>query len=65
MSDVTVKIALPSASWISTAGYRTARDRNASQLVQASQDVLTLLSQDGIYMDDLCLLYTSPSPRDS
>lgn len=29
------------------------RDRNASQLVQASQDVLTLLSQDGIYMDDL------------
>jgi len=29
------------------------KDRNASQLVQASQDVLTLLSQDGIYMDDL------------
>ena len=29
------------------------KDRNASQRVQASQDVLTLLSQDGIYMDDL------------
>ncbi len=32
---------------------RTLRDRNARRLVQASQDVLTLLSQDGIYMDDL------------
>ncbi|MDA5558322.1 hypothetical protein [Shimia sp. MMG029] len=29
------------------------RDRQAAQLIQASQDVLTLLSQDGIYMDDL------------
>jgi hypothetical protein len=29
------------------------RDRQTRQLVQASQDVLTLLSQDGIYMDDL------------
>ena len=29
------------------------KDRQASQLIQASQDVLTLLSQDGIYMDDL------------
>ena len=29
------------------------RDRPTAQLVQASQDVLTLLSQDGIYMDDL------------
>jgi hypothetical protein len=29
------------------------RDRQARRLVQASQDVLTLLSQDGIYMDDL------------
>lgn len=29
------------------------KDRKASQLVQASQDVLTLLSQEGIYMDDL------------
>ena len=28
-------------------------DRHAAQLIQASQDVLTLLSQDGIYMDDL------------
>jgi len=32
---------------------RALKDRNASQLVQASQDVLTLLSQEGIYMDDL------------
>lgn len=29
------------------------RDRQARLLVQASQDVLTLLSQDGIYMDDM------------
>ncbi|MBU2981866.1 hypothetical protein KO498_08565 [Lentibacter algarum] len=29
------------------------KDRATSGLVQASQDVLTLLSQDGIYMDDL------------
>lgn len=29
------------------------RDPNASQLVQAAQDTLTLLSQDGVYMDDL------------
>lgn len=29
------------------------RDRLTASLVQASQDVLTLLSQDGIYMDDL------------
>ncbi|WP_234416959.1 hypothetical protein [Loktanella sp. Alg231-35] len=32
---------------------RALRDRSARKLVQASQDVLTLLSQDGIYMDDL------------
>ncbi len=32
---------------------RALKDRNAAQLVQAAQDVLTLLSQDGIYMDDL------------
>jgi hypothetical protein len=32
---------------------RAMKDRNAAQLIQASQDVLTLLSQDGIYMDDL------------
>ncbi|WP_424977855.1 hypothetical protein [Leisingera sp. S232] len=29
------------------------KDRKAAQVVQAAQDVLTLLSQDGIYMDDL------------
>ncbi|MGB7240550.1 MAG: hypothetical protein WBC93_00505 [Sulfitobacter sp.] len=32
---------------------RALRDRPSSQLIQAAQDILTLLSQDGIYMDDL------------
>jgi hypothetical protein len=32
---------------------RALKDRTTSQLVQAAQDVLTLMSQDGIYMDDL------------
>ena len=32
---------------------RALRDRDARKLVQAGQDVLTLLSQDGIYMDDM------------
>ncbi len=32
---------------------RALQDRQVAGLVQASQDVLTLLSQDGIYMDDL------------
>lgn len=32
---------------------RALRDRPTSQLVQAAQDILTLMSQDGIYMDDL------------
>lgn len=32
---------------------RALKDRTSSQLIQAAQDVLTLLSQDGIYMDDL------------
>ncbi len=32
---------------------RALKDRPSAQLVQAAQDVLTLLSQDGIYMDDL------------
>lgn len=36
-----------------TALRKALKDRKASQLVQAAQDVLTLLSQDGIYMDDL------------
>ncbi|SFA99825.1 hypothetical protein SAMN05421688_2224 [Poseidonocella pacifica] len=31
---------------------RALRDRQAALLIQAAQDVLTLLSQDGIYMDD-------------
>ena len=29
------------------------KDRPTKELIQASQDVLTLLSQDGIYMDDM------------
>ena len=32
---------------------RALQDRKAAQVIQAAQDVLTLLSQDGIYMDDL------------
>ncbi len=32
---------------------RALRDRSAGQIIQAAQDVLTLLSQEGIYMDDL------------
>lgn len=40
-----------------TAGFaalrRALRDRQAGQVVTAAQDVLTLLSQEGIYMDDL------------
>lgn len=32
---------------------RALQDRGTRELVQSSQDVLTLLSQDGIYMDDL------------
>jgi hypothetical protein len=36
---------------------RTLVDRKVATLIQAAQDVLTLLSQDGIYMDDL-----SPEP---
>lgn len=38
-------------------GFRTLKralkDRNMAKMIRASQDVLTLLSQDGIYMDDL------------
>jgi hypothetical protein len=32
---------------------RALRDRKAAKLIQSAQDVLTLLSEDGIYMDDL------------
>lgn len=39
------------------AGFRALRlaleDRNVAKLIRAAQDVLTLLSQDGIFMDDL------------
>jgi len=38
-------------------GFRTLRralkDRDVARMIRASQDILTLLSQDGIYMDDL------------
>jgi hypothetical protein len=38
-------------------GFRTLRraldDRDVAKMIRASQDILTLLSQDGIYMDDL------------
>ncbi len=38
-------------------GFRTLRraldDRDVAKMIRSSQDVLTLLSQDGIYMDDL------------
>ncbi|MDZ7711264.1 MAG: hypothetical protein U5K36_15315 [Roseovarius sp.] len=36
-----------------TALRRALKDRPTAQLVRAAQDVLTLLAQDGIYMDDL------------
>lgn len=40
-----------------TEGFRTLRralkDRDVAKMIRASQDILTLLSQDGIYMDDL------------
>ena len=36
-----------------TALRKALQDRRASTLIRAAQDVLTLLSQDGIYMDDL------------
>lgn len=32
---------------------RALRDRRTAKLIQSAQDVLTLLSQEGIYMDDL------------
>jgi hypothetical protein len=45
-------------------GFRTLRraleDRASERLVRASQDVLTLLSQDGIYMDDLAPDHARP-----
>lgn len=39
---------------------RALQDRRVSKLVQAAQDVLTLLSQDGIYMDDLSPDHAAP-----
>lgn len=40
---------------------RALRNRDARKLVQASQDVLTLLSQDGVYTDDM---RPPPSPAE-
>lgn len=46
-------------------GFRTLRralaDPTTSRLIRSSQDVLTLLSQDGIYMDDLSPAATLPA----
>lgn len=39
---------------------RALGNRRARQLIQAAQDVLTLLSQDGIYTDDLVPDHTRP-----
>jgi hypothetical protein len=45
-------------------GFRALRlaleDRTAARLIRAAQDVLTLLSQEGIYMDDLTPDHTRP-----
>ena len=52
-----VTLLRPTAGTITVNGFdalrEALRNRHARQLIQASQDVLTLLSQDGIYMDDL------------
>lgn len=40
---------------------RALQDHKARQVVQAAQDMLTLLSQDGIYMDDLTPDRASPA----
>ena len=49
-----------------TAGFdalrRALRDRPTAQLVRAAQDVLTLMAQDGLYMDDL---HPEPAPPDT
>lgn len=46
-------------------GFRSLRralaDRDTARLVRASQDLLTLLSQDGIYMDDLIQDHVDPA----
>ncbi|MFT3690441.1 hypothetical protein [Paenirhodobacter sp.] len=45
-------------------GFRALRraleERSVAKLIRASQDVLTLLAQDGIYMDDLTPEHTRP-----
>lgn len=48
-----------------TEGFRVLRrvfnDRTTAKLLQSAQDVLTMLSQDGIYMDDLRVERPDPS----
>lgn len=41
---------------------RALQDPRAARLIRAAQDVLTLLSEDGIYMDDLVPDPTGPEP---
>jgi hypothetical protein len=47
-----------------TAGFtalrRATRDRSAALMIRAAQDILTLMSQDGVYMDDLTPDMTHP-----
>jgi hypothetical protein len=60
-ADVTIADFITAMNFPETAedreGFRALRramqDRRAAELITASQDILTLLSQEGIYMDDL------------
>jgi len=48
----TLSVPLSVADFIKAMNFPETEDKS-NQLIQAAQDVLTLLSQDGIYMDDL------------
>jgi Zn-dependent protease with chaperone function len=60
-AEVTIEDFITALNFPETAedreGFRALRramqDRRAAELITASQDILTLLSQEGIYMDDL------------
>ena len=56
MADFTRAVHFPESPQ-DTEGFRALRlalaDRTTAKLIRAAQDVLTLLAQDGIYMDDL------------
>ncbi|SOH94075.1 hypothetical protein SAMN06273572_103102 [Monaibacterium marinum] len=41
--------------------HRAMRDRQVAQVLRAAEDVLNLMSQDGIYMDDLKPVASDPS----